>query len=130
MKKIFCNFICEQDINKTCLLLMNEYPILNKQIFIFKTPTIDDLIITYNIADEHNMVHHLLPNTIFLHRKKQSNTLYTLNALNKLIKSTIPDYDEILSNNKVEWENHRNTLLIIRDNELKTLPIKITKIYK
>jgi hypothetical protein len=56
--------------------------------------------------------------------------LYTLNALNKLIKSTIPDYDEILSNNKVEWENHRNTLLIIRDNELKTLPIKISKIYK
>jgi len=132
MKKLFCNFIQSNQLNQTCHLLINEYPILNKKIFIFKTPDITDYIITYNIEDEYNLVHHLLPNTIFLHRKKASNTLYTINALNELIKITIPAENRDnnnLSNNKVEWENYQNKLLLIRDRELKIFPIKIYKIF-
>lgn len=132
MKKLFCNFITPDNVTKTCFLLLNEYPILNKQIFIFKTQDINDYIITYNIEDEYNMIHNILPNTIFLHRHKASNTLFTINALNELIKITVPSdkLDNNMVNNKVEWENYRNKLLLIRDRELKLFPIKIHKIFK
>ena len=41
-------------------------------------------MLTYNIDSPTDILQ--LPNTILVHRKKQTNTLYTINALNEVIK--------------------------------------------
>ena len=49
------------------------------------SPESDEYLCTYNIEVE-GPTTKILPNTILLHRKKETNTLYTINALNTLIK--------------------------------------------
>ena len=67
-------------------------------------------------------------NTISIHRKKHTNTLYTINALNEivsLLNDGVMDADF-----EVEWENYRNTLLVTDDEGLKKIKTKIFKIYE
>ena len=64
--------------------------------------------------------------TISIHRKKHTNTLYTINAINELIKSA---NNGILDKSfKINWENYRNQLLIGSLNGLKVVNTKLFKI--
>jgi hypothetical protein len=68
----------------------------------------------------------LLGNTILLHRKKESNTLYTINALNDLIKSL---NDGVLDTSyTINWTDYRNCILLTHAGDLKRLDTKIYKI--
>jgi hypothetical protein len=68
----------------------------------------------------------VLPNTILLHRKKESNTLYTINALNALIKSL---NNGILDTNyRITWLDYKNSILLIQNNDLNIIQTKIHKI--
>ena len=71
-----------------------------------------------------------LPNTISLHRKKQTNTLYTINALNNLVQ--LLNDGEIDPTFPIEWENYRNMLLVTNDSGygLKKIKTKVDKIVK
>jgi hypothetical protein len=68
----------------------------------------------------------ILPNTILLHRKKESNTLYTINALNTLIKTLnkgVLDTKYI-----VNWHEYRNSILLTNGPDLRKLDTSIYKI--
>jgi len=68
-----------------------------------------------------------LPNTILLHRKKESNTLYTINALNALVKTLNNGYVD--PNYKVEWNDYKNTILLTQGpDQLRKLETTIHKI--
>jgi hypothetical protein len=49
-------------------------------------------MLTYNVDLGNTKGEFAIGNTILVHRKKQTNTLYTINALNELIKS-LNNYD-------------------------------------
>ena len=86
----------------------------------------DELFCIYNIVVEDRNTNY--PNTILIHRKRKTNTLYTINSLNSLIW--------LLNDGKfshdfiVPWENYRNTLLLIRDNDLLKIETKLYKTFK
>ncbi len=64
--------------------------------------------------------------TISLHRKKQSNTLYTINALNEAIRSL---NNGVLDKSfAIPWENYQNNLLLTNEEGLNIIPTKIFKI--
>jgi hypothetical protein len=65
-------------------------------------------------------------NTILVHRKKESNTLYTINALNELIKSL--NRGVVDPSFRIDWQHYKNSILLTQHNELKTLNTKIYKI--
>ena len=65
----------------------------------------------------------ILDNTILLHRKKDSNTLYTINALNDLIKSL--NGGVLDTSYKVNWQDYRNCILLTAGGELKKLDTKV-----
>ena len=67
----------------------------------------------------------VLPNTILLHRKKESNTLYTINALNALIKSL--NSGILDTNYKIVWSDYKNSILLIQNNDLNIIQTKIFK---
>jgi hypothetical protein len=61
-----------------------------------------------------------------VHRKKESNTLYTINALNTLIKELNDGYLD--PNYRVDWNDYRNCILLTRGNELKRINTRLHKI--
>ena len=67
-----------------------------------------------------------VPDTISLHRKKQSNSLYTINALNELVKKL---NNGVLDNSfPIPWENYRNRLLLTNDEGLYEIPTRVYSI--
>ena len=86
MNKLFCTFAKKELLDERLQEINKEYKILYNKIFVLASPESDEYMCTYNIEIEGPNTK-ILPNTILLHRKKDSNTLYTINALNTLIKS-------------------------------------------
>ena len=92
--------------------------------FVLHIKSNDEYVVTYNV-DQHN-VSSIPENTILVHRKKDSNTLYTINALNELIKGL--NGGIVDSRFRVDWQHYRITILLTQQNELKELKTKIHKI--
>ena len=84
----------------------------------------NEYVITYNV-DQGN-VSSIPANTILVHRKKESNTLYTINALNDLIKKL--NGGAVDPSFRINWQHYRNCILLTQHGEVKQLNTKIYKI--
>ena len=125
LNKLFCTFSSPADLEETVATINRKYSILFNKIFVLESPQSDELICTYNI-DTGNMAASPMANTILLHRKKESNTLYTINALNTLIKSLnggVLDTRFI-----VNWQDYKNSILLTNGPDLRKLDTAIHKI--
>ena len=125
MNKLFCTFSSKNDLESTLSNIQSQYKILFNKIFVLYVASTEEYVCTYNI-DHNNMSNGLLGNTILLHRKKESNTLYTINALNDLIKSL---NDGVLDTSfTINWIDYKNCILLTHAGELRRLDTKIFKI--
>ena len=120
--KLFCTFTAPEELDNTLNTLTTKYTILYSKIFVLESLSTEEYVCTYNI-DTFNMEQQsVLPNTILLHRKKESNTLYTINALNALIKSL---NNGILDTNfRITWLDYKNSILLIQSNDLNIIQTK------
>jgi hypothetical protein len=125
MNKLFCTFSSKNDLESTLSNIQSQYKILFNKIFVLYVASTEEYVCTYNI-DHNNMSNGLLGNTILLHRKKESNTLYTINALNDLIKSL--NGGVLDTSFTVKWIDYKNCILLTHTGELKRLDTKIYKI--
>lgn len=124
--KLFCTFVAQNKLDETLHTLINKYSILYNKIFILESPDTDEFVLTYNIDVINTNSKNALPNTILLHRKKESNTLYTINALNALIKEL--NEGVLDTNYKVNWDDHRNVILLTQEGGLRKVHTKIHNI--
>jgi hypothetical protein len=92
--------------------------------FVLFVKSTNEYVITYNV-DQGN-VSNIPLNTILVHRKKETNTLYSLNALNEVIKRL--NNGVVDKNFKVDWQHYKNCILLTNHNELKQLNTKVYKI--
>ena len=92
--------------------------------FVLHIKSNNEYVVTYNV-DQGN-INDIPDNTILVHRKKDSNTLYTINALNELIKKL--NGGVVDTNYPVNWQHYRNCILLTQHNEIKQLNTKIFKI--
>ena len=123
--KLLCSFTAQNRLLDTIASITSRYAILYDKMFILESPQTTEYIITYNI-DTENSVSEKPENTILLHRKKESNTLYTINALNTLIKEL---NNGMLDNQfKVNWNDYQNSILLTQGPDLRILNTKIYKI--
>ena len=83
--KLFCTFTTLEGLEGLVKSLSSKYSIMYNKIFALYIKSNDEYVLTYNV-DQGN-VSEIPANTILVHRKKETNTLYTINALNELIKS-------------------------------------------
>lgn len=123
--KLFCTFTSKEDLESTIDNIKEQYTILFNKIFVLYIESTNEYVCTYNV-DSFNISNTILPQTILLHRKKESNTLYTINALNDLIRElnggvADPRY-------RVNWQDYRNCILLTTSGELKRLDTKIHEI--
>lgn len=125
MNKLFCTFSTKEDLDLTLATIQNQYKILFDKIFILYIKSTEEYVFTYNV-DHNNMTNVILGNTILLHRKKESNTLYTINALNDLIKSL--NGGVLDTSFTIDWKEYQNCILLTHSGDLKKLDTKIYKI--
>jgi hypothetical protein len=124
--KLFATFSKKEDIDKTIEVIATRYTILFNKIFILESKDSDEFICTYNIDPGNMSTTSVLPNTILLHRKKESNSLYTINALNTLVKTL--NNGVVDPNYKIEWADYKNTILLTNGPDLRKLETTIYKI--
>ena len=123
--KLFCTFSPKDKLESTLDTIKSEYEIMYSKIFVLESEDSDEFLCTYNIEIQSNNTR-VLPNTILLHIKKETNTLYTINSLNLLIKSL---NEGVLDTSfRIEWQNYRNTVLLTQGDDLRKLSTKIHKI--
>jgi len=116
--QLLCTFTPKKTVSKTTDLIIDTYDIIFNKIFVLKdTDNNRELMCTYNIESSENPT--ILDNTISLHRKKQTNTLYTINALNELIKSV--NNGVLDTTFQVDWDNYRNSMLVTNDEGLRRI---------
>jgi hypothetical protein len=122
--KLFCTFTTLDALDDIINNINRQYTIMYNKMFVLEIKNNNEYVVTYNV--EQANVASIPENTILVHRKKDTNTLYTINALNELIKSlnggvVDPRY-------KIDWMHYRNTILLTQQNELKELKTKIYQI--
>ena len=122
--KLFCTFTTLDEIEGLVSSLSSKYSIMYNKMFALHIKSNDEYVLTYNV-DQGN-VNEIPANTILVHRKKETNTLYTINALNELIKSL--NGGVVDTKFPINWKHYRNCILLTQHNELKQLNTKIHKI--
>ena len=122
--KLFCTFTDLENLDALIEDITSKYVIIYNKMFVLEIVGKDEYVVTYNV-DQGN-VHTIPENTILVHRKKESNTLYTINALNELIKKL--NNGVVDTKFKVDWQHYRNCVLLTQHNELNQLNTKIHKI--
>ena len=123
--KLFCSFTLPVYLPETLAGITSKYSILYNKLFILESQDTEEYLITYNV-DTDKPLDFIPENTILLHRKKDSNTLYTINALNTLVKQLNNGVSD--KNFMVEWNNYRNNVLLTQGNDLRIIRTKIFKI--
>ena len=122
--KLFCTFATEETLDGTLQQIQERYKIIYNKIFVLYSKSQDEYICTYNV--DFGNVGTFLENTILVHRKKESNTLYTINALNTLIKQL--NEGVLDTSYRVNWLDFRNCILLTKGPELKRVNTKLFKI--
>ena len=122
--KLFCTFSTIEDLDELVYDISSTYDILYGKIFILYIQSNNEYACTYNV-DTTNLSE-IPSGTILVHRKKESNTLYTINALNELIRKL--NGGVVDTKFPINWQHYKNCILLTQHNELKQLNTKIHKI--
>jgi hypothetical protein len=122
--KLFCTFTDPKNLDVLIEDIKAKYSIIYNKMFVLEIIGKEEYVITYNV--EHANVSYIPENTILVHRKKESNTLYTINALNELIKKL--NGGVVDTKFAINWNHYKNCILLTQHNELNQLNTKIFKI--
>jgi len=83
------------------------------------------LFVTYNI-DTAFQPETPLENTILIHRKKESNSLYTINALNELVKE---ENGGVLDTSFViNWQKFKNSIILTNAEGTKKIQTRVFEV--
>lgn len=117
---MFCK---RSELNDTLRTIKKSYNIIFDHIFVLQDKNdLDSLFITFNVTDTENYKVDGL-NTILVHRKKNTNTIYTINALNQVVKSRTGGF--IDTSYQIDWSEFKNCILLSDDDSYKKLHTKI-----
>ena len=127
--QLLATFTTKESLDKTVKEIINSYTIIFNKIYVLQNENnVDELICTYNVDTTQSVDYNKVSGTISLHRKKHSNTLYTINALNECIKNL----NNGVMDNKfmIPWENFKNMLMVTNSEGLNKINTRIFKIEK
>mgnify|MGYP001269980575 FL=1 len=121
--QLLCTFTKRNHFNETIEVIIACNDIVFNKIYVFSNENDHhQLICTYNVEYDEDFMQGI-PDTISLHRKKNTNTLYTINALNDLIREL--NDGKLDKTFPIEWENYKNSLLLTNEEGLNKIPTRI-----
>ena len=121
--QLLCTFTKRNHFNETIDVIIACNEIVFNKIYVFSNENDHhQLICTYNVEYDEDFMQGI-PDTISLHRKKNTNTLYTINALNDLIREL--NDGKLDKTFPIDWENYKNCLLLTNEEGLNKIPTRI-----
>jgi len=124
--RLYCTFTTLDTYKEVVNTIQSSYVILFDKLFVLESLDKEKIMITYNVDMNNSAINSMVDNTILVHRKKQTNTLYTINALNELIKSL--NNGVIDKSFAVNWNDYRNCILLIQTEGFNRIDTKIKEI--
>ena len=127
--QLLATFTTKENLDDTIDSIQEAYIIVFNKIYVLQNEdSTEELICTYNVDTKEAVDYNAVKGTISLHRKKHSNTLYTINALNECIKNL---NNGVLDNKfMIPWENFKNMLMVTNSEGLNKINTRIFKIEK
>ena len=127
--QLLCTFTTKSDLDKIVDEIKEAYDIAFDKIYVLQNEdNVNELICTYNVNFQTAIDYNAVKATISLHRKKHTNTLYTINALNECIKNL---NNGVLDEKfMIPWENFKNMLMVTNSEGLNKISTRIFKIIK
>jgi hypothetical protein len=121
-RQLLCTFSNDVAFTRIAEEIRKFYEVYSNRIFAFSNVKASkEIYLTYNVLNMQKDAPKF-PNTILIHRKKQTNTLYTLNAMNRLIEEENGRADNTYI---VNWALYSNSLIITGDVSIRIIPLKI-----
>ena len=124
--QLLCTFTTKEKFQNTLQLIRETYHIVYNYIYVLQNKgNLEELFITYNIDTSHKP-DKPMDDTILVHRKKQSNTLYTINALNELVKE---ENGGVLDKTfTIDWDKFKNSIIVTNVEGTKKISTRIFEI--
>ena len=122
--QLLCTFTDETSFEDLLAKVFERYEIFSRKIFILKLDPSKELVISYNIIPDRTTK--FLPSTIMVHRKKESNTMYTINALNSLIADL--NGGTMDKSYQVDWQNYKNSMVLTDGDTYKIMKTRLFRI--
>ena len=124
--RLYCTFTTSDSVSEIIEKVKYSYVILFNKIFVLESLDGKKTMLTYNVDMNNSSTNNIIDNTILVHRKKQTNTLYTINALNELIKSL---NNGVLDKRfPIEWNNYKNCILLVQTEGFNKIDTKVKEI--
>jgi hypothetical protein len=125
--QLLCTFCARKDIDTTITEIQKVYKLAFNTVYVLNnTEDENQVILTYNIDLSKKIDSTAVPSTISVHRKKQTNTIYTINAINKLIEER--NNGVLDKRYKIDWNDLQNTVLVTAYGRLKKVNTKLSHI--
>ena len=103
--QLLCLFTTKDELDKSVDFILKNYILTNPNVFILESKTKpEEVFITFNVEKGSSAI----PSdwkTILVHRKKQSNTIYTINALNEVVKEKTGG--QVDTSYIIDWEEFK-----------------------
>ena len=125
--QLLCTFSTTDDYTDNVTENTKFYDVLFGKVYVLQNrDDLNSLMLTYNIDPSKVNGNMFYTDTISVHRKKDSNTIYTINSLNALIKDL--NGGVVDHNYSVDWNQYKNTILLTDESSYKEIPTKLYKI--
>ena len=120
--QLLCTFAHRADINIITDYIQTSYQIPERRIFIFSnTEQPENLYCTYNAMQTDRRGQ----NTISIHRKKETNTLYTVNALNEVIRRV--NNGVLDKTYQLDWSHYQNSFILTDESGYRVIELTFFK---
>jgi len=124
--RLYCTFTTVDAYEEVANTIQTSYVILFNKLFVLESLDGEKIMLTYNVDMNNSTADSIMDNTILVHRKKQTNTLYTINALNEVIKSL--NNGVVDKSFAVNWNDYKNCILLIQTDGFNRIDTKIKEI--
>ena len=124
-KQLLSTFANSTNYNQVIDEVKYQYDLIDRKLFVFvNEKNLKELYLTFNILK--GQQNNRYKGTISIHRKKQTNTLYTLNAMNKLIAEENGGvYDKSY---QLNWDLYKDCIILTNEIGVKVVPLKLFSI--
>jgi len=107
---LLCTFAHKSDLNIILEYIQSTFVLTDQRIFIFSNKdSPNELFCTYNTT----LADIKAQNTIMIHRKKETNTIYTVNALNEIIRTV--NNGVLDKTYQLDWTRYQNSFILTDD---------------
>tara|TARA_B110000495_G_scaffold167897_1_gene154595 strand:+ start:35 stop:427 length:393 start_codon:yes stop_codon:yes gene_type:complete len=124
--RLYCTFTTLNAYEEVSNTIQTSYVILFDKLFVLESLDGEKIMLTYNVDMSNSVRESMMDNTILVHRKKQTNTLYTINALNEVIKSL--NGGVLDKSFTVNWNDYRNCILLIQAEGFNKIDTRVKEI--